>query len=103
MNASRRTFVIACLGAASFAMQRGARAAAEPSKLEESDAQAKQYGYRLDASKVDASRYPTYKFGQRCANCSLFDGKSGDAWGGCILFGQKEVAAKGWCSQYTNV
>ena len=38
-----------------------------------------------------------------CANCSLFQGKATDAYGGCTLFGDKQVAARGWCSSYSNM
>ena len=103
MNPSRRTFVIACIGAASsLGLQGRVLAAGAASKLEENDPQAKQYGYLHDASKIDAHRYANYKFGQTCANCSLFSGDSGQDWGGCLIFGDKQVAAKGWCNQYTN-
>lgn len=103
MNVSRRTFVIACIGAASsLALERNASAQASAAKLDESDPQARQYGYRHDATKVDAQRFSNYKVGQTCANCSLFGGAASEAWGGCPLFGSKQVAAKGWCNQYTN-
>jgi len=103
MNPSRRTFVIACIGAvSSLGLQGRTFAAGSSPKLEESDPQAKQYSYRHDASKVDAGRNPNYKVGLTCANCSLFSGQSGEDWGGCLIFGDKQVAAKGWCNQYTN-
>jgi hypothetical protein len=101
MKASRRTFLIAFIGtASSLAWQR--EALADTPILNESDPQAKQYGYKQNAAKVDASRFPAYKAGQSCANCSLFDGKAGDKYGGCVIFGSKQVAAAGWCGSYTN-
>jgi hypothetical protein len=101
MNESRRTFLIACIGtASSLAWQR--EALADAPKLDEKDPQAQQYGYKQNAAKVDAIRFPAYKAGQTCANCSLFEGTDGDKFGGCAIFGNKQVAAAGWCSAYTN-
>ncbi|HEV3104429.1 MAG TPA: high-potential iron-sulfur protein [Trinickia sp.] len=100
--ASRRTFLIAGIGAASALALRRPAFAAEPQRLGESDPQAQAQGYKLDASKVDAARFPEYKAGQNCANCSLYSGGATDAFGGCVLFGDKLVAAKGWCKAYTN-
>ncbi|HUH40436.1 MAG TPA: high-potential iron-sulfur protein, partial [Castellaniella sp.] len=36
------------------------------------------------------------------ANCQLFQGKAGEDWGPCPIFGGKQVSAKGWCSAYTK-
>lgn len=103
MKASRRTFLIAGIGAAStFALRRPAFAE-QPQRLDESDPQAQAQGYKEDASKVDTGRFREYKAGQTCANCSLYQGGPTDAQGGCILFGNKLVAAKGWCKAYTNL
>ncbi len=101
MKTSRRTFLIACIGTASSLAWQGEALAAAPI-LNESDPQAQQYGYKQNAAKVDASRFPAYKAGQTCANCSLFTGNAGDKYGGCAVFGNKQVAAAGWCSSYTN-
>ncbi|HWX11662.1 MAG TPA: high-potential iron-sulfur protein [Trinickia sp.] len=101
MKASRRTFLIACIGtASSLAWQ--SEALADAPILDESDPQARQYGYKQDAAKIDASRFAAYKAGHTCANCSLFEGQAGDKYGGCAIFGNKQVAASGWCSAYTN-
>ncbi len=102
MKASRRTFLIGCAGVVStLAWQRQALADTAP-KLDESDPQAKQYSYQQDAKKVNVATSPAYKPGQTCANCSLFQGQSSDAYAGCIIFGNKQVAAAGWCNAYTN-
>jgi hypothetical protein len=101
MNASRRTFLIACIGTASSLAWQSAALADAPI-LDESDPQAQQYGYKQDAAKVDASRFATYKAGQTCADCSLFEGKDGEKYGGCVIFGNKQVKAAGWCNAYTN-
>ena len=101
MKASRRTFLIAGIGVGSSLALQGL-AAAEPQKLSESDPNAQQYGYKEEASKVDKSKFADYKAGQECANCSLYQAQGSDAWGHCVLFGTKLVAAHGWCSAYTN-
>jgi High potential iron-sulfur protein len=76
---------------------------AEDQQLRETDPAAQAQGYTKDASTVDKARFPNYAAGQTCGNCSLFQGKTGDQWGGCTLFGAKQVAARGWCKSYTNL
>lgn len=69
--------------------------------LSEADPEARAVDYTADAANVDAKKFPKYKAGQTCANCSLYGGSAGDAAGGCALFyGGKVVAAKGWCSSW---
>lgn len=68
--------------------------------LEESDPQARSLAYVHDATTVDGSRYPQYAAGQECANCALYLGDEGAAWGGCSIFPGKSVNARGWCSVY---
>lgn len=102
MNNSRRSFVFLSLGAgASLALTRVALA--DAARVSESDPKAQALGYKEVAAKVDKSKFPTYVAGQTCANCSLFQGKSSDAWGGCTVFGTQQVAATGWCSSYSNM
>jgi hypothetical protein len=101
MTTSRRSFV-------KFTMGMGAslwltRADADAPHLSESDPAAVAVGYKEDASKVDKAKYPNFAANQACANCSLFEGKSTDAWGGCTLFANKLVAGRGWCASYTNM
>ena len=76
---------------------------ADDAKLSEADPAAKAVGYTEVASKVDKARYPNYAAGQTCSNCSLFQGSATDAYGGCTIFGTKQVAGAGWCSSYTNM
>lgn len=69
--------------------------------LDESDPQAESLGYRHDATKVDKKKSPTYKPGETCGNCQLFQGKPGtDEWAPCPIFPGKQVNANGWCSSY---
>jgi hypothetical protein len=93
---TRRRFVFT-IPAAALALTAARTASAQAAKLEETDAQAVALGYRHDASKVDAKKFPTYAPGRNCAGCQLFQGKAGDALGACGAVGGKLVNAKGWC------
>jgi hypothetical protein len=105
MRIARRHFLkIGSLAIASIAVTAGigkSLRAATP-HVDEQDATAKNLGYKHDATKVDKARFPKYKPGETCANCQLYQGKSGDAWGPCPIFSGKEVSAKGWCSAYVK-
>lgn len=98
MNNTRRTFFMT-LAAGSSLLSATAQAQA---KLDEKDPQAVALGYVADATKTDTKKYPKYAAGQVCTNCALFQGKASDAWGGCPLFGAKQVAGKGWCSAWAK-
>ena len=67
--------------------------------LAANDPMAQARAYVEDAAKVDATKSPTHKAGQTCANCRFFGGDKA-ANGPCQLFPGKSVAAKGWCSGY---
>ena len=86
-------------GTAASLVTQAAHAAAPP-MLTEADGKA--MGYVTDAAKVDAKSKPTYKVGQSCANCALYQGKAGDASGPCAIFPGKHVAAKGWCQVWAK-
>ena len=77
-------------------------AVAQGAKVDEKDAQAQSLGYKHDATKVDKAKFSKFQAGQTCANCTLYQGKPADAWGGCPIFPGKQVAAKGWCSAYVK-
>lgn len=100
---SRRTFIVQLsLGGATLLA--GLKLAhAQSSILDEKDAQALALGYKDDEKKVDKTKFPNYEAGQKCADCSLYQGKPGDASGACPVFSDKLVAAKGWCSAWTNM
>ncbi|MDF3833084.1 high-potential iron-sulfur protein [Cupriavidus basilensis] len=83
--------------AASLAAMATPAGAAE---LDEKDPQAVKLGYKADTRKVDQARYPGHAPSQTCANCQLFQEGSSPATGGCVLFGDKQVAAAGWCSAW---
>ncbi len=98
MNNSRRIFLVT-LAAGGAAFVSGAQAQA---RLDEKDPQAVSLGYVAEASKTDTKKFPKYASGQNCASCALYQGKAGDAAGGCPLFGTRQVAAKGWCSAWAK-
>ena len=98
MNNTRRSFLIT-LAASGAALSSTAQAQA---KIDEKDPQAAALGYVADATKTDTKKFPKYAAGQNCANCALYQGKAADAWGGCPLFGTKQVVGKGWCSAWAK-
>jgi hypothetical protein len=57
----------------------------------ESDVQATAPGDKADASKSDNVKFPRYAAGQECSNCSLYQGKAGDAAGSCQLLSGKQA------------
>jgi len=103
---SRRSFMtlVGAAGAAAIVGLRPgfatAQAAALP-HLADSDPTAKALGYIEDASKVDKSKFPSYKAGAHCATCNFFQGKSADTYGPCQIFPGKAVNANGWCASHS--
>jgi hypothetical protein len=93
---TRRRFVLT-IPAAALALVAFRAASAQAVKLEETDPIAASLGYRHDANKVDAKKFPTFAADHNCANCQLFQNKAGDTWGACGAVGGKLVSAKGWC------
>jgi len=101
----RRFLKLAAMGAvaapiASTLLPEFARAQDLP-HLSESDPTAMALGYKDDATKVDATKFTTFKPGALCDNCKFWTGKQGDEWGPCQLFPGKATHAKGWCSGYS--
>lgn len=90
---SRRQFILTAIPAAAAVATSG-RALAQ-ARLDETEAPAVALGYKHDATKVDAKKFPAWQAGRNCANCQLYQGK--DAWGACGAVGGKLVNAKGWC------
>jgi len=78
-----------------------ARAAALP-PLDPSDPTAKALGFVLDSTKVDAAANPTHKPTQKCGTCAQFQGKAGDATGGCNIFAGHSVPQGGWCKVWAQ-
>lgn len=97
---NRRKFIVQ-LGVTSGVVFAG-QARAQGAMLAETDPQAVTLGYKADTSKVDAKKYPKHASAQSCKKCALYQGKPGDASGGCPLFAGKQVAANGWCSSWAK-
>ena len=72
-------------------------ALAAPPRVEESDETAVSLGYKHDTKNVDKKKYPKHAATQRCVNCAMWQGSATDPWGGCAMFGRKQIAAEGWC------
>ncbi len=79
---------------------RNARAAL--TALDPNDPTAKALGFALDSTKVDDSANPTHKPAQKCATCAQFQGKAGDAVGGCNIFAGHSVPRGGWCKVWAQ-
>lgn len=101
MKKSRRTFMITTAGVAS-SLALTSLAFADSPKVSDTDATAQALGYKSDATKVDKAKYAKYAVGQVCGNCTFYQGKPGDAFAPCPMFGGKQVAGKGWCSAYSK-
>ncbi|HEX6002885.1 MAG TPA: high-potential iron-sulfur protein [Burkholderiales bacterium] len=103
VNTRRRALVRAAVASA-LSLGCGARAtSAQEHKphLDEEDPAAAQLGYQHDAAQVDKKKFPTYKPGDACGNCQLFQGQPDrDEWAPCPIFPGKQVNVKGWCSSY---
>jgi len=97
---NRRIFLMQL--AAGGTVLAAAHAQAQAAKVDEKDPQAVALGYVADTTKADGKKFPKHANDQKCANCALFQGKAGDAAGGCPLFGVKQVAAGGWCSAWAK-
>jgi hypothetical protein len=103
---SRRSFLALAgiTGAAALAGIRPALTSAQGAQLPhvtESDPTAKALGYVEDASKVDKTKFPSFKPGAHCATCNFYQGKGSDEYGPCQIFPGKSVAAKGWCASHS--
>ncbi|UXI67097.1 high-potential iron-sulfur protein [Tahibacter amnicola] len=96
-STARRQFLQLAVGVAAAAIA-GQAAADELPPLSESDPTASALGYKDDATKVDAAKFPQHKANQVCLNCNFYQGTAARA--PCTLFPGKSVNAKGWCSAY---
>ncbi len=72
-------------------------------RVKEDDAVAQALGYKHDASKLDAAKYPGRgaEANEYCKNCSLYVAGN-DGWGACSIFAGKAVNANGWCASYNR-
>ena len=103
MQAPRRLFVLNAMTAcAALAGARFAAAQASPALVKEDDPTAAALGYVADSTKLDATKQPVYVAGRSCSGCALFQGKATDASAVCLIFGNKQVSAKGWCTGWSK-
>ena len=99
-NTNRRIFLMQL--AAGSSVLAAAQAQAQAARVDEKEPQAVNLGYVADTTKADGKKFPKHSNDQKCNNCALFQGKATDAWGGCPLFGVKQVANAGWCSAWAK-
>ncbi len=101
MSQSNRRVFLLQVAAAGTALA-ATRAHAQPARVDEKDPQAVALGYVHDTTKADKKKFPKHSNDQKCTNCALYQGKATDPWGGCPLFGTKQVAGPGWCSAWAK-
>jgi|SRR5450631_3975382 High potential iron-sulfur protein len=65
---------------------------AESPSLDPNDPTAKALGYITQSTKP----------GEKCSNCSQFQGNAASAQGPCTIFPGKSVAAAGWCMTWVK-
>jgi hypothetical protein len=65
---------------------------AETPSLDPNDPTAKALGYITQSTKS----------GEKCSNCSQFQGNAGSTQGPCTIFPGKSVAAAGWCMTWVK-
>jgi len=100
MDENRRVFMLrVAIAGSALATSSGF---AQATKLDEKDPQAVALGYVTDTTKADAKKFPKHAADQKCSNCQQYQGKAGDASGGCTIFAGKLVAANGWCSAWVK-
>jgi hypothetical protein len=100
---SRRRFLASAASLAAIPLAQlacGNAQAADLPHVAADDPTAKALAYTNDSSS--AAKDPMFKAGSHCANCSLFQGKKGDAWGPCGAFPGKSVNANGWCHAWSG-
>jgi hypothetical protein len=103
---SRRAIVKCGLAAGAlgtgFSFLANSASAAGLPMLDPSDPTAKSLGFVTDTTKVDAGANPTHKPTQMCGTCAQFQGKPGDATGGCNIFAGHSVPKGGWCKVWAQ-
>ena len=97
-SGNRRAFLVAVAGVVAVAALPRVSRADDLPPLAESDPTANALGYKDDATKVDAAKFPTHKPSQTCHGCSFYQGTGPRA--ACTLFPGKSVAGAGWCSAF---
>lgn len=98
---TRRRFIVGLTGVVTCSLGRQAMGE-ELQPLSAEDPMAMALGYAAEAESVDASKNPTYKVGNNCANCMQFKNANADGFGACALFPGKKVASKAWCKAWVQ-
>jgi len=99
---SRRQFIFKTIPIVALTISASGLTQAQAQKIAETDAAATALGYKNDATKVDAKKFPAYAAGKTCSNCMLYQGKATDSWGACGAMGNKLVNGKGWCAAWAK-
>ncbi|HKI73837.1 MAG TPA: high-potential iron-sulfur protein [Pseudomonadales bacterium] len=103
---SRRTFLKVAASAALIPLVNiDIKAAQAAEKVSPKDATAIALKFEEDASKSTnrADKQGVAAADQYCDNCQYYTADAGtDGWGGCALFQNKLVPAKGWCMGWTH-
>jgi High potential iron-sulfur protein len=102
IRTTRRHFLMSAIPATALIFGAGSTAFAAAERLDEKDPIAVSLGYKTDASKVDAKKFPAYVAGRHCSGCMLYQGKSTDASAPCGAVGGKLVSGKGWCTAWVK-
>ena len=100
---SRRRFLVnlAAAGALVPLMRVGvADAAGLPHLTQKNNSLAKQNDYVDNVKQIDPKKESKYKPGERCGNCTFFQGGS-KTWGSCMVYPGYDVNTHGWCKAYT--
>jgi hypothetical protein len=72
-------------------------------KLDPKDPQAISLGYAEDTSAVDTKKFPKHDKAQTCDACQFYTtAQEGGGRAPCTIFGNRTVAAKGWCSAWVK-
>lgn len=103
MQAPPRLFILNALTVgAALAGARLAPAQTAPAIVKEDDPTAVAPSYATDATRIDAKKQPVYVPDSRCSTGALFQGTAGDLSAPSPVFGGKQVAAKGWCADWSR-
>ena len=95
---TRRQFVLHSLPVGAALMGGVGHVRAQAGLVAETDPVAVALGYKHDATKVDAKKYPAWQAARTCNGCQLFLGTPADAQAPCSALANKVVSAKGWCT-----
>jgi hypothetical protein len=72
-------------------------------RLDPKDPQAVSLGYTEDTTTVDKKKFPKHDKSQTCDNCQFYTtAQEAGSRAPCTIFGNRTVAAKGWCSAWVK-